>query len=77
MITTDNEGVEINSEDLANGLTDNQTPEKGRVWRRRSAAVCSKHSDGPVLRATVKPVKRFQPESTPVGGTDIYVSLNF
>ncbi|XP_078494314.1 uncharacterized protein LOC100177868 isoform X2 [Ciona intestinalis] len=41
-------------------------PVEGRVWRRQSLTKLSKKSaNGPVLRATVKPVKRFRPDSTP------------
>lgn len=35
----------------------------GRVWRRGNSVVSSDASGGPVLRTTVKPVKRFRPES--------------
>nr|XP_039264953.1 protein cramped-like [Styela clava]XP_039264954.1 protein cramped-like [Styela clava] len=38
--------------------------EQGRVWRRGGTGVQSdKKNSGPVLRTTVKPVKRFRPES--------------
>nr|CAB3233610.1 protein cramped-like [Phallusia mammillata] len=65
MLTTENDDVEVTPEDIQHAATDSPTPEKGRVWRRRGTTICSKHSDGPVLRATVKPVKRFQPDLTP------------
>nr|XP_026693287.1 protein cramped-like isoform X3 [Ciona intestinalis] len=40
-------------------------PVEGRVWRRQSLTKPSKKSaNGPVLRATVKPVKRFRPDSS-------------
>ncbi|XP_076818229.1 uncharacterized protein LOC143463781 [Clavelina lepadiformis] len=44
-----------------------QTPDKGRVLRRRHQPFTA-NSDGPVLRATVKPVKRFIPEPSVIGG---------
>ena len=44
------------------------TPEKGRVWRWRNQTSGSrKNTEGPVLRATVKPVKRFIPELNSAG----------
>ena len=52
-------------------LTDEKlgtTPEKGRVWRwRNSNSNSRKNTEGPVLRATVKPVKRFIPEVNSTG----------
>ena len=57
---------EISENDVDNNLHEDKsgtTPEKGRVWRwRNNANGLRKNTEGPVLRATVKPVKRFIPE---------------
>jgi len=68
--------VEINSPPNAPAATSSpqnklftDTPEKGRIGRRRKSTPNAKKSnDGPVLRATVKPVKRFTPQSNPNNG---------
>lgn len=58
---TENEGDLIEGQSTA-------TPEKGRVWRwRNQSAGSRKNTEGPVLRATVKPVKRFIPELNSTG----------
>ena len=53
------------------------TPEKGRVWRwSNTTSGLRKNTEGPVLRPTVKPVKRFIPELTG-NSTGNLLSLNF
>jgi len=44
------------------------TPEKGRVWRwSNTTSGLRKNTEGPVLRPTVKPVRRFIPELNSTG----------
>ena len=44
------------------------TPEKGRVWRwSNTSSGLRKNTEGPVLRPTVKPVRRFIPELNSTG----------
>lgn len=48
------------------GLEDHAELEEGRVRRRGASAmsVDKQNNSGPVLRTTVKPVKRFRPDSS-------------
>lgn len=63
------ESANTASDDEVNLLPDGGKAERsdlvdGRVWRRVNSVVSSDSSGGPVLRTTVKPVKRFRPESS-------------
>lgn len=54
------------------GKTERSDLVDGRVWRRLNSVVSSELGGGPVLRTTVKPVKRFRPESS----TGMYLFLD-
>lgn len=72
--SADHDGNKKSPEDVL-GFDQDDTEEteleKGRIWRRGCAIAQSEKqkNSGPVLRTTVKPVKRFRPDSVHEKGT--------